>query len=201
MEGDDRKKKQDYLKREILEKGYDIQEFTEFMLSQKDDGLNVDNWDARELIMVVDEFLGSHKPVENANNEIFYDEPKGPEPGPGEYPDRMDTYIDESQYNYDYDYNEESSQRDDGGIQDSDVLHRLHTNTEDDRVFDEFHRSSEKILAVKRQQEEEREKIREQEREEERKLLKKKKREERETRKKKKQDKKAKKVGNQQSWW
>ncbi len=54
---DERKKKQDYLKREILDMNFNKAEFAEYMLNQKEDGLNVDNWGHTELIMAVDDFV------------------------------------------------------------------------------------------------------------------------------------------------
>jgi hypothetical protein len=76
MDSDDRKEKQDYLKREILDKGYDRGEFAEFMLNEKDDGLNVDNWEIRELIMTVDEFLSTHRPKAPPVAEPKHEEPE-----------------------------------------------------------------------------------------------------------------------------
>lgn len=57
QDADERHKKQDYLKKEILDRNYDKATFAEFMMSQKPDGLNVDNWEYNELIFAVDEFL------------------------------------------------------------------------------------------------------------------------------------------------
>lgn len=76
MDSEERKGKQEYLKKEIIDKGFDRQEFAEFMINQKPDGLNVDNWDQRELIMMVEEFVSTHSPVKNANDDLIYDEPQ-----------------------------------------------------------------------------------------------------------------------------
>ncbi|CAI2360426.1 unnamed protein product [Moneuplotes crassus] len=76
MEGnsEERKRKQSYLKREILDANYDKGEFAEFMMGQKPDGLNVDNWEETELMMVVDEFVRTHTPL-----PVEYDEGYGEE--------------------------------------------------------------------------------------------------------------------------
>ncbi|CAI2359569.1 unnamed protein product [Moneuplotes crassus] len=87
----DRHKKQDYLKREILDKNYDKAEFAEFMLKQKTDGLNVDNWDHKELIMAVDDFVRTHKQV-----PMEYVDPYNEEATPTK--DRSDSSFGENQY-------------------------------------------------------------------------------------------------------
>ena len=47
---EERLKKQTFLKKEILEKGYDPQEFQEFLEKKKcDGGTNVDLWEYQEL--------------------------------------------------------------------------------------------------------------------------------------------------------
>lgn len=46
----DRIKKQTFLKKEILEKGYDAQEFQDFLETKKyDGGINIDLWEFNEL--------------------------------------------------------------------------------------------------------------------------------------------------------
>lgn len=54
----ERIKKQNFLKKEILQKGYDAQEFQEFLEGKKyDGGNNIDLWEFEELEEVVPFFL------------------------------------------------------------------------------------------------------------------------------------------------
>lgn len=46
------------------------------MMNERPDGLNVDNWDHRELIMMVDDFTSHHVPKANANDDLIYDDPQ-----------------------------------------------------------------------------------------------------------------------------
>ena len=48
----ERTHKQDYLRENVLDEGYDQQDFSEFMASKKEDALNVDNWKFYELTIV-----------------------------------------------------------------------------------------------------------------------------------------------------
>jgi septal ring factor EnvC (AmiA/AmiB activator) len=139
--------------------------------------------------MSVEEFISKHKPVKNANNDIIYDASKSHHT---EESEPMETYDDISATHDDF--NEDGPSYEDDSAQDKAAYKRMQTNPEEDKVLDEFHRDSEKIMAIKQKQEQEREKARESEREDERKILKKKKKEEREARRKRKAEKKAKKV-------
>jgi hypothetical protein len=51
-----RKMKQKYLKEQILDQKWDGHEFSNFLLSQREDGTNIDNWDFDELIAQVEQF-------------------------------------------------------------------------------------------------------------------------------------------------
>lgn len=51
-----RKMKQKYLKEQILCEGWDGQEFSTYLLGQREDGTNIDNWDFDELIAQVEGF-------------------------------------------------------------------------------------------------------------------------------------------------
>lgn len=51
-----RKMKQKYLKEQIICEGWDGQVFSEYLLSQREDGTNIDNWDFDELIAQVEGF-------------------------------------------------------------------------------------------------------------------------------------------------
>lgn len=52
-EANQRKKKQDYLRQNILESDFDPAEFSEFITSRKEEGQNVDNWEFEELETLV----------------------------------------------------------------------------------------------------------------------------------------------------
>ena len=65
MEGE-LEKKQNYLRMNILEKGYDAEQFMNFLQSKKGDlGLDLNNWTLNELILAVQEFI-----TQNNNEQI-----------------------------------------------------------------------------------------------------------------------------------
>ena len=96
MDSTERKNKQEFLKKEILDRGYDREQFAEFMLNEREDGLNVDVWDFRELMMAVEDFISTHKPVANANNDII-DEARLDGNQGGNY-SHSDQYNDSNEY-------------------------------------------------------------------------------------------------------
>ena len=53
--------KQQYLREEIMNKNYDIDEFSEFMSQYKDNGLNLTNWSLDELKEAVQKFKNKNK--------------------------------------------------------------------------------------------------------------------------------------------
>lgn len=53
------KNKQNYLKEEVLEKGYDGEAFAEFLDSQRPDGASIENWTLAELELMVELFKRS----------------------------------------------------------------------------------------------------------------------------------------------
>lgn len=61
----ERKKKQNYLIKNIIEEGYDPEAFTEFLHKERDEGENIDNWTIEELETMVVLFKRS----ENETNE------------------------------------------------------------------------------------------------------------------------------------
>jgi len=48
--------KQKYLKEQIIDMGYDTENFGEFMCSKKEDGTNIQLWSMDELAAVVQEY-------------------------------------------------------------------------------------------------------------------------------------------------
>jgi hypothetical protein len=57
MAEDKTKQKQIFLKKEILEKGYDSQKFTEFLSAKKQNGQDIDNWTMDELKIETSAFI------------------------------------------------------------------------------------------------------------------------------------------------
>ena len=175
---DERRKKQEYLKKEILDMNYDKEEFAEFMMAHKPDGLNVENWGHTELIMAVDDFTRNHKPVE-IGDEGNYDQPEPLQEEyhqDNEYMDPPEIYEDRKIEPEPFNQNEDNKAM----ISQESTIEEV---TPD--------RTSERIEALKKMQEEEREKVRNKEVEESKKMEKKKKKTEKDSKKK---EKKAKKV-------
>ena len=55
---DENKAKQEFLRINILEKGYDADEFLEFLETLKGErGLNIENWEKNDLIQAVQQFI------------------------------------------------------------------------------------------------------------------------------------------------
>ena len=63
--------KQNYLKENILEKGYEAEEFADFLSIKKgQDEIDLDNWTMDELKNLVNEFLEYHKEIEKEKENI-----------------------------------------------------------------------------------------------------------------------------------
>ena len=63
--------KQNYLRTNIMEAGYDTNTFVEFLIAKKGEaGQDVANWSLPDLKNVVQEFISLHKQENNNNNNI-----------------------------------------------------------------------------------------------------------------------------------
>ena len=62
------KEKQEYLKAEILDKGYDAEKFSDYLSSLKANGTNINNWSFEELKNVVYSFVNQEKGLDNTEN-------------------------------------------------------------------------------------------------------------------------------------
>jgi hypothetical protein len=63
--------KQEYLRSQILEKGYDADNFMAFLQEKKgEDGVDLSNWNINELKEAVSEFTSIYKPIEDENGNI-----------------------------------------------------------------------------------------------------------------------------------
>ena len=61
--------KQNYLRKNILDKGYDATEFVSFLQSKKGEAASdISNWSMKDLIAVVQEFISNHKDEKNINS-------------------------------------------------------------------------------------------------------------------------------------
>ena len=61
MEDNTEEEKQNYLRENILEKGYDAEDFVSYLTIKKgDDGVNLSNWSLEELKSLVQEYILSH---------------------------------------------------------------------------------------------------------------------------------------------
>ena len=61
--------KQEYLRTQILDKGYDADNFMAFLQEKKgEDGVDLSNWNISELKDAVTEFTSIYKPIESENN-------------------------------------------------------------------------------------------------------------------------------------
>ena len=60
---DSTKIKQAFLKKNILDAGYDVNVFVEFLNSKKEEGDKIENWAMKELRGVVEEFQNGYQPV------------------------------------------------------------------------------------------------------------------------------------------
>lgn len=67
---DELEQKQTFLRSNILEKGYDAEEFMNFLQTKKGElGLDLNNWNIDELNIAVDEFIKSLQNPQEANKE------------------------------------------------------------------------------------------------------------------------------------
>jgi len=75
MEEKEQEEKQNYLRQNILEKGYDANEFVSFLKSKKGEAASdISNWSMKDLHAVVQEFISNHenenkKEIEPQNNQ------------------------------------------------------------------------------------------------------------------------------------
>jgi len=61
MEDNTEEEKQNYLRENILEKGYDAEDFVSYLTIKKgDDGVNLNNWSLEELKSLVQEYILAH---------------------------------------------------------------------------------------------------------------------------------------------
>ena len=62
MEQESLEQKQKYLREHVLEKGYDPDQFMEFLTGKKgEQGINLENWSLKDLMEVTEEFLSNNK--------------------------------------------------------------------------------------------------------------------------------------------
>ena len=62
MEDKEQEEKQNYLRKNILDKGYDADEFVSFLQSKKGEAASdISNWSMKDLHVVVQEFISNHK--------------------------------------------------------------------------------------------------------------------------------------------
>ena len=61
--------KQTFLRTEILEKGYDPSDFTDFLSQKRSDGDDLDNWSKKSLEFAVQDFQNSHKPEDSDSED------------------------------------------------------------------------------------------------------------------------------------
>lgn len=96
-------KKQEYLKNEILEQGYDAEKFSEFISNVKENGTDLNNWTFEELKNIVISFknqekkMGSQeyieKEVENVRHSFILSESGGKSnPYDNIFDDKEDTF-------------------------------------------------------------------------------------------------------------
>ena len=74
MEGE-LEQKQNYLRMNILDRGYDAEQFMNFLQSKKGDlGLDLNNWTMNELISAVQEFISqnNNEQIQGNNNVEKY---------------------------------------------------------------------------------------------------------------------------------
>ncbi len=69
---DTEEEKQNYLRENILDKGYEAEEFVSYLTSKKgEEGVNLNNWSLEELKSVVQEYIKNNpinNKIENDNN-------------------------------------------------------------------------------------------------------------------------------------
>lgn len=65
--------KQQYLRSEIIDQGYDPEEFSQFLVSQKgEDACDIDNWTMSELEEIVKMFINNHNMNNQNQNQNLY---------------------------------------------------------------------------------------------------------------------------------
>ena len=70
MSEKEQEEKQNYLRQNILDKGYDANEFVSFLISKKGEAASdISNWSMKDLHLVVQEFISIHKNENKSNSE------------------------------------------------------------------------------------------------------------------------------------
>ena len=70
MQEQEMEEKQNYLRENILNKGYDANEFVQFLQSKKGEAASdISNWSMRDLHLVVQEFIAIHTKENNTNTQ------------------------------------------------------------------------------------------------------------------------------------
>ena len=94
MEQSDIEAKQNYLRSEILDKGYDGEEFFKYLVSLRgDDGSKLELWTMDELTNVVNDFHNSHQSANvNMYPPLGVQDQGNYQDTPQQYPDLQDQY-------------------------------------------------------------------------------------------------------------
>ena len=67
---DTEEQKQNYLRENILDKGYEAEDFVTYLTSKKgDEGINLGNWSLEELKSIVQQFKSQHMQKPNEGEE------------------------------------------------------------------------------------------------------------------------------------
>ena len=71
MTDSSQEEKQNFLRTNILEKGYDVNSFVDFLIDKKGEGgADVGNWTMSDLKIVVKEFISLQEKPKNNNNNL-----------------------------------------------------------------------------------------------------------------------------------
>lgn len=74
VDSEDREKKQQYLRDEIIDKDYDSSQFLAFLIERNgEDAADIDAYSFSELVAIVKQFTDSHKPECQSAQKIHYD--------------------------------------------------------------------------------------------------------------------------------
>ena len=66
---DETQAKQQFLRTEILEKGYDATDFTDFLADKRDEGDDLDNWSKNSLEIAVGQFQDEFSPQDPESDD------------------------------------------------------------------------------------------------------------------------------------
>ena len=67
-DNEDRKEKQNYLRKEIIEGSYDADKFAQFLDSKRKNGSDVDNWKFNDLETIVELFKRFEPPTKSSGS-------------------------------------------------------------------------------------------------------------------------------------